>query len=350
MSIKEIAEKAGVSIATVSRVLNNPNYHCAKPGLRDRIWQIAMEMNYAPNEAARSLKQKTASAANPYYIQILLTRGGVAGQTDPFFREVLNIVETQIHKENGILVDIQYREDYSDDRRSMKLDAAAEAAALRASAGSKCDGLIIIGKCSREILKALNACYGSIISINRNSTNQLTDEILCDGHKTAGIAVEYLISLGHTRIGYVGSCRNESRYRGFQEALARHGIDLIPEYVAETSQTEIEGYQVMERFLQSADSPTAIYCANDITAIGMLKYLSTRKRLPFRPSIIASDDIEAAQEVTPMLTTVALPKADMGRFAVYLLMDRIRGGHTGITRIEVEGRLIRRNSCQPLRF
>ena len=104
MSIKKIAEAAGVSIATVSRVLNNPDYHCAKPGLRDRIWQIAMEMNYAPNEAARNLKKKAVTCEQPYYIQILLTRGGVAGQTDPFFREILNVVETQIHKENGILV------------------------------------------------------------------------------------------------------------------------------------------------------------------------------------------------------------------------------------------------------
>ena len=85
MSIKKIAEKAGVSPATVSRVLNNPNYKCSVSGLRDKIWKTAIEMNYVPNEAARNLKRGvSAKQEKTWYINILMTRTD-SSTTDPFF-------------------------------------------------------------------------------------------------------------------------------------------------------------------------------------------------------------------------------------------------------------------------
>jgi sulfate transport system ATP-binding protein/LacI family transcriptional regulator/LacI family repressor for deo operon, udp, cdd, tsx, nupC, and nupG len=97
--------------------------------------------------------------------------------------------------------------------------------------------------------------------------------------------------------------------------------------------------------LASGNYPTGIYCANDITAIGMLKCLNQKGGKLRIPSIIASDDIEEAQNTKPMLTTVRMPKEEMGRFALHLLLDRIRGGHQGVVRIELEGKLIIRSSC-----
>ena len=101
----------------------------------------------------------------------------------------------------------------------------------------------------------------------------------------------------------------------------------------------------MKKFLRSDDCPTGIYCANDITAVGMLKYLGRCRNLYFTPSIIASDDIEEAQYTKPMLTTVGLPRAEMGKFALYLLLDRMKGGHSGVVRMELSGHLMIRNSC-----
>ena len=142
----------------------------------------------------------------------------------------------------------------------------------------KQDGLIIIGRCNPEALKKLNRKYRSVVSVNRNSTNYEVDEVLCDGRKIASMAVEYLISLGHRNIGYVGSCRNEERYAGYVDTLKRNGLDLIPEYVVETDQTEKEGYEAMARLLKSEDCPTGIYCANDISAVGILKYLGKMQK------------------------------------------------------------------------
>ena len=141
------------------------------------------------------------------------------------------------------------------------------------------------------------------------------------------------------------SAHSEDRYNGYLETLKKHDLDVIPEYVIETKQTEAEGYEAMEKFFQSDDMPTGIYCANDISAIGMLKCLNKFRNRYYMPSIISSDDIQEAQFTKPMLTTVSLPKEDMGKFALYLLLDRLRGGHSGIVRMELEGKLVIRNSC-----
>lgn len=106
MSIKKIAEKAGVSAATVSRVLNNPNYKCSSPEVRDRIWKAAIALNYTPNTAARNLKMGVkGSEEKVYYIGVLMTRMEKA-TTDPFFNELLRVIESEIHKQVAILTKI----------------------------------------------------------------------------------------------------------------------------------------------------------------------------------------------------------------------------------------------------
>lgn len=345
MSIKKIAEKAGVSPATVSRVLNNPNYKCSIPGLRDKIWKTAIEMNYVPNEAARNLKRGvSAKQEKTWYINILMTRTD-SSTTDPFFAELLRVIESEIHDKNSILSKVWYMSVFSDDRKCRRENLDRLVDGMYGEVDGKRDGLIIIGRCNKEALKKLNKKYKSVVSVNRNSTNYEVDEVLCDGKKIASAAVEYLISLGHKNIGYIGQCHSEDRYNGYLETLKKHDLDVIPEYVIETKQTEAEGYEAMEKFFQSDDMPTGIYCANDISAIGMLKCLNKFRNRYYMPSIISSDDIQEAQFTKPMLTTVSLPKEDMGKFALYLLLDRLRGGHSGIVRMELEGKLVIRNSC-----
>ena len=345
MSIKKIAEKAGVSPATVSRVLNNPNYKCSVSGLRDKIWKTAIEMNYVPNEAARNLKKGvSAKQEKTWYINILMTRTD-SSTTDPFFAELLRVLESEIHAKNCILSKVWYMSVFSDDRKCRRENLDRLIDGMYDEVEGKRDGLIIIGRCNKEALKKLNKKYKSVVSVNRNSTNYEVDEVLCDGKKIAAAAVEYLISLGHKNIGYIGQCHSEDRYNGYLETLKKHDLDVIPEYVIETKQTEAEGYEAMEKFFQSDDMPTGIYCANDISAIGMLKCLNKFRNRYYMPSIISSDDIQEAQFTRPMLTTVSLPKEDMGKFALYLLLDRLKGGHSGIVRMELEGRLMIRNSC-----
>lgn len=347
MSIKEIAEGAGVSPSTVSRVLNNPNYRCQKPELRDTIWRLASEMNYVPNEAARNLKKGIGKRKNKvYHVSILMTRVDNS-QSDPFFNELLHILESEIHNHMCSLTKVWYFSMFSDDERCRAENPDKIIREMCDETGEKRDGLIIVGKCNKEALKKLSQRYKSIVAVNRDSANYGVDEIVCDGRKAAAMAVDYLIQLGHRKIAYVGKYRNEPRYQGFLDALHRHNIELAPEYVLGTQQDEAEGYEAMEHLLKSKDCPTGIYCANDITAIGMLKCLAHHKNRYFMPSIISSDDIEDAQYSKPMLTTVHLPKEEMGKFALFLLLDRMHGGHRGAVRVELEGKLMIRESCTP---
>ncbi len=344
-SIKDIAQSVGVSISTVSRVLNNPEYKCQTPELRDKIWNAAMKLNYTPNQSARQLKNgKGASVEKTYYINVLMTRMDSA-TSDPFFTELLHVIESEIHKNGCILSKVWYRSIFSDDRRCRYENVDSVIRRMCEEADGHTDGLIVIGKCNRAALKKLSQCYRSTVYVNRDSANGEVDEVICNGSQIARTAVEYLISLGHENIGYVGSCNNEARYRGYLEALHDHGLDIDADYVINTKLSEVEGFEAMEHFMKSDKSPTGIYCANDITAIGMLKYLAKCKNRYYTPSIISSDGIEEAQYTTPMLTTVEISKTDMGHFALQLLMDRLKGGHKGVARIELQCKLIKRDSC-----
>lgn len=349
MSIKNIAKQVGCSPATVSRVLNNPEYHCSDEKLREKIWKVAMELDYVPNEAARKLKLgKGEERQKTFFINVLVTRMDDAG-TDPFFSELLRVIESEIHRNFCILTKVWYASLFSDEKKCEKSDLEKIIREMFGETQDKSDGLVIIGKCSKKALAIWQKHYKSIVSVNRNSTNYQVDEVLCDGEKIAKKAVECLISLGHERIGYVGEYHKEARYQGYIDTLKKHGLEFEPEDVIYCKQTEVAGFEAMQWLSQQENPPTGLYCANDIIAIGMLKYLDKYKNRMYRPSIVASDDIEQAQNTSPMLTTVRLPREEMGRFAVRLLVDRMKGDHSSIVRMELEGKLMVRGSATPVK-
>ena len=266
MSIKKVAEIAGVSVSTVSRVLSDPDHRCSSEEVRQRILQAARELDYVPNEAARSLKSGKAGAKQVYYIDILLTRV-ISDENDPFFSEILRLAEIEIRRNSCIVSSIWYRSNFSNEKYCMSEDVEGNAAELYKNREHRSDGLIIIGKCCPRALKALEKYEKNIVSINRNSTNYEVDEVLCDGRKIALTAIEQLVKCGHSKIGYVGDCHNEMRFLGYQEALTKYRLDSDIDYIFDTVPGEEQGYKAMEYFLKQSDPPTGIYCANDILAL-----------------------------------------------------------------------------------
>lgn len=347
MSIKKIAEMTGASVSTVGRVLRNPNHRCASEEMRKRILQAAREINYVPNEAARNLKSGNASLKDVYHIGVLITRVS-SEDSDPFFDEMLRLVEIEIRKNNCIVSVIWHRADFSSEKYGMSADITKVMDEMYENKKQTLDGLIIIGKCCPKILKELKKRQKNIVSINRNSTNHIVDEVICDGKKIALMAMEHLAKCGHKKIGYVGDCHNETRFDGYQRAQMYYHLETDIDYIFDTEPNEAQGYKAMEYFLRMKNPPTGIYCANDILAIGMLKCLNKRKNRYYLPSIVASDDIAEAQYTTPMLTTVALPKEEMVCFAMMLLMNRIQGKHKTVAKLEMEGTLVVRDSCRPI--
>ncbi len=197
--------------------------------------------------------------------------------------------------------------------------------------------------------------------------------------------MEFLIAKGHRRIGYIGDCSYEDRYVGYCESMIRSGLPLDYATILPTDQTTESGYEAMKKLLQS-HTIDAVLCANGATALGALRArneqsasLSSANPRPSRqltghsdkdaqasrkadtdssmrtgsqkkplqmPELISIDDIQAAQEVTPSLTTVHIPGEDMGKMAVKVLLDRIQRGHTEKIRVEFPSRLIVRESCR----
>lgn len=347
MSIKEIAKKAGVSPSTVSRVLNNPDYRCSSEELRRRIWECAIALNYAPNEAARKLKLgKGKNKKKTYYVHVLLTHTDQVAM-DPFFRELLDCVETEVHSNFCALTQVWINSLFSDDALCVKTDLVKEIDDMRREAGTQADGLIIIGRCNAKALTLWKKRYRSVVSINRNPTEGLVDEITCDGCKVSNMAVCHLVELGHERIAYVGECAGEARYQGYLKALRDAGIDLCEEYVFDLKQSRPEPNVLLKKMMTLKNPPTGVYCSNDIIAVGLLWALQNARGNLYHPSIIASDDIEEGQRTKPMLTTVRLFKEDMGRHAMYLLLDRLRGGHEGVISMDIRPQLVVRGSTAP---
>ena len=347
MSLQKIAELTGVSKATVSRMLNDPEYIGRSRELHKKVWDTAIELNYTPNTAARNLKLGRTDDEKPHYINILMTRTEDQAM-DPFFLDLLRNVEREIHKKSYILSHIWYKPLFSNDHECRHEDLKAVVDKLYTQVEGKADGLIIMGKCCPVALKALMNRYNHIISISRNPLNGYVDEIISDGKKISALAVSHLFELGHTEIGYVGIYQHEARYKGFLDEMQKKGLDLNPRYIQDVPQTREGGKQAMLHFIEQNIRPTAIYCANAITAVGMLECLKKNKRKKYFPSIIASDDIEEAKLTDPALTTVSIPREDIARMAVLTLADRIEGGHKNILQTAFDCSVIVRGSCRPV--
>lgn len=329
MSLKKIAEMVGASPSTVSRVLNNNYATCASEELKARIWEAAHEIHYIPNSSARNLQSGQTQEKENRHLLVVLARVKTLEQ-DPFFKDLYRNLEIETFKK-GFTMDCMV----------LKNERPKEEFAHY-------DGMIILGRCSAELLGALSKYTRNLVGIWRNPMNFEIDEIVCDGQKAAQAAVAYLIQNGHKKIGYIGDCSYESRYVGYCDTLIRNHISMDYSCIVPTDQSKEQGYQAMLKLLEDGEL-TSVLCANDITAIGALKALKTlRKQKKWKDrkvSVIAIDDIEDAQSTSPMLTTVHIPKEAMAHMAVEILNDRILHGHTEKLRVEFPCHIVERESC-----
>ncbi len=335
MSLKKIAQMTGASVATVSRVLNHPDYQCQDKKLTERIRQAARELDYVPNQNARQLKIgscKNMPKEKPFKIDILLARFHSFAEA-PFFEELYRYIETECYQLNCIPGQILHVPDIS---------------ILGAENRLRADGMLVLGKCPQTAADIILRKYHGVVAIDRNPMDYRMDEITCNGAHAAGMAVEYLLELGHTDIAYVGDCTMEARYSGYYECLLNHKISLIYEYIVPTNQTRQEGYQAFHRLKTLHKPPTAVFCANDVTALGFLQAMKDgngrRRKQVYRPAVISIDDIEEAVRFSPMLTTIQIPKGDMAHLAVLTLKDRLQGGHQACVRMELPCHLMVRES------
>ena len=315
MTLKEIAQKANVSISTVSRVINQKNTKAASQEVQERIWEIVRESGYTPNTSARALKMgakaPAAVSALPKTISCIYARGEAAA-SDLFFSYIAKSIEQEAFKSNFFIK-----------HSFTALDLANVEVAARV-ANSPADGAVILGRYDKQILKFFTEHYKHIVYAGLNPMGSKYDQVVCDGREITFSAISYLQELGHTKIGYIGEQNNEIRYTAFKEALKSFNLPFSQKNTANVKLSHEGGYQGAYRLMEAKADVTAIFCANDNTAIGAIKAIREKGyRIPEDISIIGVDDIETAQYLSPMLTTVHIPTEEMGQLAAKILIDRI---------------------------
>lgn len=327
MSLKRIAEMVGVSPSTVSRVLNDVSATCASKEVRDKIFEAAREIGYHPNENARKLRAASDNNGKNYHVSIVLARIKSL-DTDPFFYELFHEIEVALFQNH---IDIDYVI-YADEELSQDV--------------SKSDGVLIVGRCLPKLFRQISDANRNLAAISRNSMDYEVDQVLCDGRKAAELAMKHLISLGHEKIAYIGDCSYEDRYVGYCNSLINASLPMNHKWIRDTNQTKEAADVAFQELLEQDEEFSAVFCANDITAISVLEILKKRqKKIQRQISVISIDNIEASQNTSPYLTTINIPRKEMAHMATMLLLDRMSKQHLEPVRIEFPCRIIKRSSC-----
>lgn len=339
MTLKEIAAEAGVSPSTVSRVINKSSKCPASKEVQDKIWEIVRRTGYTPNSTARELKMGGSDSEGALSRSIACLFARVSDkETDSFFSTLARSIEKEAFRYNYIL------------KYTFSAFDIHHPSTFRLISDNHVDGVAVLGRCDKQLLKFLKQYFRYVAYTGLNNLDAKYDQIICDGCQASITAVNHLIQLGHSRIGYIGETEHEDRYRGYCAALSAARIPLRKELVVNVPLSSEGGYQGALSLLKHDCKATAFFCPNDITAIGAMRAIQEQGlSIPGDVSLISIDDIDTAQYLTPMLTTVHIPVEEMGQMTAKILIDRIEGGHTLPMKINLPYYIANRESCGPCR-
>lgn len=335
MTLKEIAAKAGVSASTVSRIMNSPDDSFARKEVRDRVWQVIRETGYVPNQTARELKQGKKAGPKAAAGSLACVLGRTRNlDDDPFFAQLARVVE-QHALESGYPV-----------RLTHSIFDIQESETLRKIEAAGTDGAIVLGRFSEDAAVQLERYYKNLVYVGRNLIHTGWDQVICDGYEATLLALEYLVSSGHRRIGYIGETVGETRYQAYKDAVKKYGLTDDKRFVAASPPSGAGGYAGADSLLNAGvPLPSAVFCAADVAAIAALRRFTEAKvKVPEQLSLISMDNIEMSAYVSPMLTTVGMPVLEMGHTAVRVLISRIQKQHKLPLKIYLPNQLISRES------
>jgi len=328
--LEDVARRAEVSTATVSRTLNDPKK--VRPNLAEKVRDAIRELCYVPHGAARALashRSHTIGAIVPTLDNAIFARGIGALQ--------------QRLSEDGYTLLLAMSE-YDFESELFQVEKLIERGI---------DGLMLIGEAHDQrlydMLAAEELPYVNTWAYNADSPHP------CVGFHNRDAAYRiatYLMDIGHQRIGMIaGLCRHNDRAAervvGVRNALADRGLELEPRLLVEAAYDISEGRKALHILLEQTNPPTALICGNDVLAFGALfETLSLGKRVPEDISIVGFDDLDLARQVAPPLTTMHVPSLQMGRGAAEYLLARLAGEHPP-TATELEVSLIVRGTTAP---
>jgi LacI family transcriptional regulator len=336
VTIKDVAEKAQVSITTVSHVVNGTRY--VSDELKARVFTVMEQLNYHPNSLARSLRvgqTNTIGLISP-------------DNSNPFFAEIARLIEDEGYN-NGYSVILCNTDD----------DEAKEARYVDVLIAKQADGVIFMS--AGESIDCLQRLWDQNIPIvvtDREVPNALADMVLVDSQKGGYLVTRYLIELGHKRIACItGPTRatpSGQRVLGFDQAMAEAGLAVNPIYITNGDFRSQSGELAMNRLLALKTPPTAVFACNDLMAIGAIRAARNNGlRIPEDISIAGYDDISFSQAMHPALTTVSQPYSEITKIATDLLIQRISEHRQNnrakeFKRFLLDPKLVIRDSCAKL--
>ncbi|VAW31523.1 hypothetical protein MNBD_CHLOROFLEXI01-4299 [hydrothermal vent metagenome] len=328
VSIKDIAQKANVSPSTVSRALNN--HPRISDDTKKQIHALAKEMGYVPSGIARALVGKRSATIGV----------AIADFLDPFYSDIIAGIE-----------DIAVANNYHIFVSSFYRDKQRERTLLNAFYERRLAGIIVAGSVmDNEYLSFPHRKLMPAVLINcpRHPFSVSADKSL-----GARLAVEHLIDLGHRRIAHVRHAHDyetaQLRLTSYKETLKQHGIPLDDRYIVAGDERFTGGVRAVDQLLALPEPPTAVFCFNDMTAIGVINALLKKGiDVPNDISVVGFDDLDIASFYHPALTTVHQPTYQIGRESAKMLSAIIEG-NKNIEAQLIEPKLIVRESTAPLR-
>jgi len=331
VTIKDIAREAGVSVTTVSRVLNNKADVSDKT--REKVLKIIDRLNYNPNSIARGLVMNKT-----YTIGLI-----VPDISNAFFAEIAKAIEDEL-REYGYSV-IFCNTDNDKDREKESIDL------LRSK---QVDGLIgAFSHDSKDEVLALGKAGFPIVQIDRLVDDSQIPSVIIDNILSGYEATEYLIKKGHRRIAHITGALDTNtgirRAEGYRKALQEYGIEIDEELVMEGDFSQESGYLAMKEILERNKDLTAVFAGNDMMALGAYRAIyAAGLKIPEDISIIGHDDFTLASLVSPALTTMQQPIYKIGKVAASLLIDIIKGKKNKEGLIVVNTSLIERSSVKTI--
>lgn len=347
IGVRDVADKALVSIGTVSRVLNNhPN---VEADLRLRVLEAVNELGYVhrPRRTDRFIFDRSEGEAveeNKVRQVTFCYRKSISPQFTPemgntYFPLVLQGAEMECRQQN---LHLRYR--------IIEDDAEELPRAREALLESQAEALVLVNFVDHTLISGLLELNLPAVLVDHYFPDLSLDAIMNDSYDGAFQAVQHLIKQGHRRIAFVNGLSHYTIIRradAYRRALELAGISFNHEWVLQGDLTPEGGVAAAEKFVLQKLDCTAVFCANDNTAFGFIQGLATHGiRVPDSISIVGFDDVDAARFVTPPLTTIRADAPALGRMAIRKLLERIADPTLPVTQTLVRAELIERRSVR----
>lgn len=327
--IKDVAQKAGVSVTTVSRVLNGERY--VKDDLKARVKKAIDELGYTPSHIARSLVRKKTNL-----IGVI-----VPDVTSSFYATILSNIEKTASLNDYNLIVCNIIEDI--DKEYKYLQVFKE---------MRVEGVIVMHeKLNDEIREFIDKMDIPLIFSSVKPNDQKFGSVIIDDRAAAYEATGYLIGLGHRRIAFIGGdmrdvTSGQGRYVGYTQAMHDNSLAIDDAHVRFGDYKTQSGYELMEEMCGGGDLPTAVFAASDDMAVGAMNCLHDKGlKVPEDVSVIGFDGSQLTELVRPRLTSMEQPIREMGQVTIEKLLDLI-AGQTSREDAVLRHRLVVRDSCK----